>query len=354
MMRRIETAPWGGVMMSRNKFRKAGFWRRASRGFALATLALGLTVGGCESLRAPAGTDTAAADEPRGPAWQGTYRVDYGGRPVIGVMVNGRGPFDFVVDTAATKSAVFRNLADQLDLETSPTSTRVFSLVGVQQRPTARLDRIALAGASRSDFQVVVFEDWTDLPETPQGVLGLDVLARYVVEFDVQQRRLTLHYPSASPDFEERGWPQTAIFATDFGLSGPPLFQAPGRLASYRFPMLIDTGSELSLINPVLMDRLLTPNVVYDITARATRFADALEESTEVYRMPYAGLVTGGIGWGDGVFYATSARIFRDLEVADRMYGLLGFDILGRRSMAIDFPGRVMYASPVTPPSAAK
>ena len=41
------------------------------------------------------------------------YRVDYNGLITVSTTINGRGPYDFVIDTGATLSLAFQNLADK-------------------------------------------------------------------------------------------------------------------------------------------------------------------------------------------------------------------------------------------------
>jgi hypothetical protein len=48
------------------------------------------------------------------------YHVEGNGRIVIEARVNGHGPFDFALDTAATVSAIFHKLRDELELEPIP------------------------------------------------------------------------------------------------------------------------------------------------------------------------------------------------------------------------------------------
>lgn len=306
---------------------------------------LAIALAGCVSSPGDGG-DSAVAK----PVFVGELRKDYGGRLIVQTMVNGQGPFDFIVDTAATQSAVFDNLVDRLDLAVEDQiRRRVFSLAGVQQRPTTVLERLQMGGVARPDLNVVVFADWDDQERTPQGVLGLDVLGAYIIRIDPRTSELSLYRRSAAPDFTAMGWAGAPLRASNFGLSGSPLYLLPGEIGGHRFEMLLDTGSEISLGNFALLERIVVAPRRVDLGAQATRFNDVLDRSVEVYNLRYTNLRSAGVNWFDGQMYFTEAQIFKDLGFAENSFAILGNDILAGRSIAIDLIGLRLYASPFAP-----
>ncbi len=314
---------------------------------ALLSGAFALALAACAAT--PAGPDAHALAQP---VFEGEFREDYGGRLIVQAMVNGEGPFDFILDTAATQSAVFSNLTDRLSLTVEEDAQRrVFSLAGLQERPTTALELLQLGDIARPGLNVVVFSDWDDQERTPQGVLGLDVLSSYVLRIDARSSRLSLYRRDNAPSFSAMGWGEAALRPTNFGLSGTPLYLLPGDISNHRFEMLLDTGSEISIGNFALLERILVAPRVVDLGATATRFNDVFDRTVEIYDLRYSNLGSSGISWGDGHMYFTEAQIFRDLGYQDASFAILGNDVLTGRSIAIDFVGLTIHASPFAPAS---
>ncbi len=76
--------------------------------------------------------------------------------PLAGVMVDGRGPFDFVLDTAATKSVLAIDLARELGYEvTTPPADERESVIALRGTPLM-VGSLDVAGVSEGPVQVAV------------------------------------------------------------------------------------------------------------------------------------------------------------------------------------------------------
>lgn len=166
-----------------------------SRRRVLALLAL-LAVAGCTAgppqPRAEAPPDSAAGEVPfelEGPG---------GAAVVVPVMVNGQGPFDFVLDTGATLTCLDQALARRLELEEERGVRAVGAGMAAAGRiSVVRVDSLRVGAARASDLTVCAL----DLRHTRSvglgidGLLGLNFLREFRVTVDFQRDVLLLQSP---------------------------------------------------------------------------------------------------------------------------------------------------------------
>jgi predicted aspartyl protease len=117
---------------------------------------------------------------------------------LVPAMVNGLGPFDFVVDTGASHVVIDAALAGELDLPHQDTQAG-HGAGGPITVVETTLERLCVADACAVDLSAVI----TDLTAVAQaagvplrGVLGYPFLSRYVVTIDYPGRRLHLAEPA--------------------------------------------------------------------------------------------------------------------------------------------------------------
>ena len=112
----------------------------------------------------------------------------------VPVTVNGRGPYDFVVDTGASHVVIDTNLADELGLRGQDAHAG-HGAGGPITAVATEVAELCVAGACAVDLAAVV----TDLSAVSQaagvpmgGVLGHPFLSRYVVTIDYPNRQMHL------------------------------------------------------------------------------------------------------------------------------------------------------------------
>lgn len=184
----------------------------------------------------------------------------------IKVMINGGGPYDFVVDTGAELTVLADNVAAQLNLPAGAPIT----VEGVTGRIQTRLVPVG-------ELRVGPFRhENMKLPILPRsflqadGFLGLDVIGESRVTFDFSAKALKIERPRMR--FEPNGLNATRIRTSGVGgrLRATNCFVDNVRASAF-----IDTGAELSVGNPALEAALrkrrrgvtvLGPAILRDIT----------------------------------------------------------------------------------------
>lgn len=164
---------------------------------------------------------------------------------VVPVYLNGQGPFDLVLDTAATFTTLDPALAAELGLTPLGRGLTV-TISGARTATGARLDRVQLGATVVSDVEVRCAEIAVlrAADRRIRGILGQSALARVSFGLD-HARRLVLFEPPARPD---------AVLPLDHREGRPAVPFQPMR-SSESLWLVLDSG----VSTPVLFEKRDTP-----------------------------------------------------------------------------------------------
>lgn len=269
-----------------------------------------------------------AADFAAGPT-----RSDRLGRVVAPVMVNGQGPFRFIVDTGANRSVLSDTLATQLGL--SPSSTgEVHSVYGVSTAPIVTVNTLQYGDVSLSAEAMPMLNGRVLAGE--QGLLGVDGMRGRRLRMDFERNCIEI-----APSREARrlrGW--TSIRGEmRFG----HLVVIRGSVNGIRVNLLLDTGSDSSLANFALRDAMNVrlrrrPREEQTIAYTAGQTV-VLENAVLIPRMMMGELEVRNI-----VAYVNDFHIFQLWNLTSEPTLLLGMDVLSQaKGIAIDYERGVVY-----------
>lgn len=175
---------------------------------------------------------------------------DITNRLTTAVLINGAGPYHFLVDTGAERTLIADDLAVRLGL---PRGDKVMVEGIIRGEPT---DLVNIASLQMGRLVCPRLE----VPVLPRsmlnvdGYLGLDVLDQRRVVLDFRARTITVNKPQGffSALFEHA---DEAVVHT-MGRSGR--LRATNCLVNgVRASAFIDTGAEVSIMNPALYDALV-------------------------------------------------------------------------------------------------
>jgi aspartyl protease len=137
-----------------------------------------------------------AADRPPAGAWR-TLRVTTAGAILLPVVVGGEGPFAFFMDTGSSRSAISASLAHRLETPRVGRTT-VLTPSGRVVRPLTPLPRISVDGSPpMPSLAMVVPDDDLVRGVRADGILGADVLVRFVITIDYAHARISLDTPAS-------------------------------------------------------------------------------------------------------------------------------------------------------------
>jgi hypothetical protein len=176
-------------------------------------------------------------------------RLDRIGRVMTMVMVNGKGPFRFVIDTGASRSTLAPHLARALNLQPSVgRNVMLNGVTGAAEVPTVAIDSIEI-GALRFEKQdlPVIF---TSIMGNADGILGVAGFQDQRIDVDFKRDRVSvLESTGKRPHFS-----MVTARATR-NINGLMIVDVRvGR--RIRAKAVIDTGAERSLGNLTLQSAM--------------------------------------------------------------------------------------------------
>ena len=179
-----------------------------------------------------------------GPALAAPLEILESGHPIAEVSLNGQGPYRFVIDTAASGSAVTPKLAkERADLFTEGDSRQ---LAGASGQVGISTVKVRSLGADGKSFDNLVL---AALPPSPvdklgvDGIVGADVLSGSVFDLDIAGGRWEL-----TPSIDAAvvaSLPPAIPFTLSLGQA--PVI--PVIVEGKRMAAIVDTGAKGTIIN---------------------------------------------------------------------------------------------------------
>jgi predicted aspartyl protease/Flp pilus assembly protein TadD len=210
-------------------------------------------------------------------------------RPFIKLMINGKGPFRFVVDTGASMSVLSDKTAERLGVKPVAKGGSARAIGGSGTFPIlyGLLDSIAI-GETKIDTVPIYIRTVYSTEDTPEaersdGYIGLSVLSQYAVTIDYRERQMLL---DRTPIVEEQVAAKTDATKPEVGKSSEagksedtpgsepkaalgnrveiPIRSTSGGLASAEAHLpamdrplnfIVDTGATISVISKAAVKR---------------------------------------------------------------------------------------------------
>jgi predicted aspartyl protease len=257
--------------------------------------------------------------------------ADHVQRMTLPVSIGSRGPYRFLIDTAAQHTVVSAGLAGRLALPASGPAT-VLGIAGSRQVETVAVDDIRFGRVTYDGVGAPILAD-ADLDA--DGIIGLDGLAGRRVLFDFAAGRIALfpQSPSKSASDEIGGHFEIVVTARR---RDNQLIMTNATINGVRTDVVIDTGSDVSIGNRALQHALSRhrtgePTTLRSVTGQeiAADFADA-----GAFEIGPARISNIGVAF-------TDAPTFKTLRLDRHPALLLGMrDLKLFRRVVIDFANR--------------
>ena len=261
------------------------------------------------------------------------------------VFINRRGPFIFVIDTGAGTTAIADTLADRLDLPPMP-PVLVHGITEATVTRSVGVDRLVLSGLG---FRRLVCPVFPRAQLGADGLIGLDVLGRFKLKFDVVQRTASLTIRGVS--IVMGGDMQTGSRILRDGLRadrGPfgQMIMTSVSVEGQPTAAFIDSGAQYSIGNLALRRAVSARRPDGGRLGRAVPIYGVTGQSLSADLAQVDGLRLGSARLGATPLLFADLHAFEALELADRPALLIGADLLGRfREVTLDFPGNKVVFS---------
>jgi predicted aspartyl protease len=220
--------------MARPAARRFEFSRRtllaAAHAFAFAGAASAQQTG--TRLQSPAEAEQEFYGDLPLDSWTDTY-----GRPTAKVMLDGYGPFQFLVDTGSTTTVLAARHAERMKTAIIGMAT-VNGTTGTAEMPLARIGRLETGVVTRNDIRVAILSDKGLARE--DGILGADVFAGRRLSFDIQAKSVRVE--------GSRRQARTAP-VSNLRVRNGLLAEIDGRVGTIPVRLMLDTGAQHCIAN---------------------------------------------------------------------------------------------------------
>lgn len=263
------------------------------------------------------------------------------GRIVAPVMINGQGPFHFMLDTGATRTALALTLTQRLGLHVdSDAQVSVTGVTGSAAVGTVLIARLTSGTLQMADSRLPVLSG--PVLEGVDGILGMDGLGNKRLTADFILDRLVI-----SESRSRRASFGYSVIPVEF--LADRLLLVVGRVGQIRTRIVIDTGGTHTLGNRALYEALIHGNGIHGWEF-ATSVTDVIESSQAgtVRSVPPLRLgqsVVNNVNVTFGDF-----RVFHAWKLETEPALLLGMDVIGTLAeLTIDYHRKQLEVMPRNP-----
>jgi predicted aspartyl protease len=258
------------------------------------------------------------------------FRNDKDDRMTVPVRLGGTGPYQFLVDTGADRTAVSRELVSELRLPSSG-GVELHSVSGVSNVKTARVDNLELTRPPEQSIDAAVLERANIGAD---GIVGVDVLRSQRVQFDFATQTMSV-VPSATPDFKA----ESGTIVVSARRKNGRLIVTDAEVDGNSLVVVLDTGSDISIGNSALRRRLLGSSLIDP--QKTVELESVTGQKILGDYMVVPAMKIGGIGLTNLAVVFTDAETFKQLRLENRPAMLLGMNaIRAFKKVSIDFANK--------------
>jgi predicted aspartyl protease len=258
------------------------------------------------------------------------FRTEQNDRMTVPVLLGGSGPYRFLVDTGADRTAISRQLALRLKLPAGE-GVSLHSVAGVSDVSTAKVSSIQL---TRKAMRIADAPLLDSANMGADGILGTDSLAAQRVVFDFAAQTMSI-VPSSTPDFREE--PGTIV--VEGRRRNGRLIVTEATADDHHLTIVIDTGSQVSIGNAALRKQLLGKSLVDG--AQQVELESVTGEKITGEYMFIRDLEIGGIVLKNLPVVFAPAHTFKQLKLEGKPTLLLGMNaIRAFKKVSIDFANK--------------
>jgi predicted aspartyl protease len=254
-------------------------------------------------------------------------------RMTVPVMIDGKGPFQFVIDTGADRTVISTELAAKLGLPEGR-KARLHAMGGSTMVKTVKIKSVTVA------TNTVRNVDAAALPAAnvgADGLLGIDSLQGLRLTLDFRTKTMVAE-PASTPmkiPEEDNGGVIVVTARTRLG----QLVMVDADANGEKIWVVVDTGAQNSIGNSVLRRSLIRKERIP--TPRPITMVDVIGRETEADYTIVQSLRIGGVKLGNAAIAFSDVHTFKLFGLNRRPAMLLGMESLRSfRRVMIDFSTR--------------
>ena len=251
-------------------------------------------------------------------------------RMTVPVTLSGTGPFQFLVDTGADRTAISSEIAARLGLAAGDKAA-VHTIAGISTVSTATVPDLQLTRKPQRIVDAPVLDSAT---MGADGIIGVDSLRSERVEFDFPAQTLSI-VPSATREYNDE--PGTIVVQA--ARRNGRLVVTDAVANGHMLTVVIDTGAQVSIGNEALREELVGRNLVDP--AQKVQLESVTGDKIEGDYMFVRELEIGGLTLKNLAIVFADAHTFKELKLDRKPALLLGMNaIRAFKKVSIDFASR--------------
>jgi predicted aspartyl protease len=264
---------------------------------------------------------------------------DATGHVVVPTYVNGKGPYDFILDTGADETGVYTWFATSLHLPKGA-AKNLSGATGDEQTTTTRLSTLAVDGHAIEHVDVDILPPRID-GSTLAGVAGVDLMANRLTVIDFQCKTFALlPMQQARPDIIGTG--STLIKAGSIR-DGNQL-TLPVKINGVTGTAVLDTGARNTYINHTFATAAgIHPDsdAFHDAPVRGTSMTSVAARVGPVGTTRFAGITRR-----NAIVRVVDLPFFNGAGLASGPAMDLGLDFLRGTRLTVDYSSRRFWLAP--------
>jgi hypothetical protein len=256
------------------------------------------------------------------------------GRPGVIALIDGKGPFTFIIDTATSQTILSEGTVARLGASAQPgAQVTVTTASGPVSSQIVRVRDVATAGVTLEHLDAVKAPISDAIGA--DGILGSDFLSNFTIDLDWPAGKFRLFPSGALPNLDG--------FRTARGrVDTRRLLLFAGACRSTRCNVVLDTGALISLGN-LALGRVLPP-AGEPVAAIDYLEVNGLKASgIQARAKTLTQLRVGEFSWINRDVAIVNSAVFDLLDEPSRPTLFLGLDILGKGRLVVDYEKGVMY-----------
>jgi predicted aspartyl protease len=277
---------------------------------------------------------SAAAEGSAATAETVTIADDASNRMTVPVMVNGQGPFRFIIDTGADRSVISKELAQKLALPDAP-KARLLSMGGVKDVRTVKIDSLRIS--PKRELRNLVAPALLAENLGADGLLGLDALKGQRILMDFTAQTITIE-PGNTREVRNEAVGRDVIVVRGRSRLGQ-LVLVDADANGEAVWVIVATGGQNSVANSAFRHLMMTkaPSGGFKQVELLSVVGDHIPaDYTIVGRMR-----VGGVVMGNAAVAFADARPFKRFGLDRHPAMLMGMDSLRSfRRVSIDFANK--------------
>ncbi len=268
------------------------------------------------------------------------FDLDATRRMAVPVMVEGKGPYSFLVDTGSERTVIARELAQRLKLADGQ-KLRIATIGSSTLVPSFQIASLEMTHLRLRPFDAPAL---AGRHIGAPGLIGVDMLEnqRVLIDFRDETMQIVETAPRARPVIRD----SDAIVVTARNSAGR-LILSDARIAGRRVDVIVDTGAQTSVGNPALQRLILKRREnrlpLFPVVLNAVSGEQVTAQRTILKRIRI-----NGVDVTDLPVSFADAHAFHALGLGDRPALFLGMDGLAVFDrVEMDFPNkRIIFDLP--------